>query len=180
MPAHTTRTQFSRSVDGRYAHDIKKDAEAPLIVQLYMEGNSLQRVAEILNREINYVSRAFHSEQGRAAYATYQHDRRVIREEIRDRATYAAQGALDEIIKLSQFGTTENVRRLASKDILEMADVGPQQAARGGTVFNIGDDAIQHMCRVMQELAAPVVDAETLPLAAPRQETAEEAAAACS
>jgi len=113
---------------------------------------------------MEYVARTFHSDEGRIEQAKYKRNRAELRDEIRDRATYAAQGALDEIIRLSSSGTSEAVRRLASKDLLDIAEVGPAQVIKGGTVVNIGDDALAKMCEVMRELTAPTIDAESLPL----------------
>lgn len=149
---------------GEFSIDARASAEAGLIVQMYFQGYSLTRIGEMINRPIEYVTRTFHSDDGRIEQAKYKRQRAELRDEIRDRATYAAQGALDEIIKLSSSGASEAVRRLASKDILDIAEVGPAQVVRGGTVVNIGDEALSRMCEVMRELTAPTVDAETLPL----------------
>lgn len=159
-----TQRNQSYVTAGKYATDKRSDAEAALVVQMYFEGYSLTRISQLINRTIEYTSKCFHSDEGRIEQTKYKRNRQELREEIRDRATYAAQGALDEIIRLSSSGTSEAVRRLASKDLLDIAEVGPAQVIKGGTVVNIGDEALAKMCEVMRELTAPTVDAETLPL----------------
>jgi len=111
---------------------------------MYFEGNSLTRIAQLLGRPRDYVSRCFHSDAGRMAQARYRRER----EELRERAIYAAQGALDEIIRLATSGTSEAVRRLAAKDILDLAELAPKSA---GVTFHVSDEAIARLCNVLRE-----------------------------
>lgn len=151
------------TLDGKFATGLRQDAEAPLIVQLYLEGNSFTRIAELLNRPVEYVSRSFHSDVGQAAYRTHLKQASEIRQELKDRAVFAAQAALDQIIALSQNASSEAVRRLAAKDVLDAAEIVPKTPTGGMKTLIIGDEAIARLCSVINELHAPTIAVDTLP-----------------
>lgn len=136
-----------RNKAGVYA---RADAEVDLIVQLYFDGLTLTKIARMLGRSIDYVSRVFHSPRGRMLVLSQKKDRQQLTEELQDRIAYAAQNALDNIIELANNAASEAIRLNANERLLD--DALPRQ--RGGTAvqINIGDDVIATALRALDEV----------------------------
>lgn len=142
------RSTRERNKAGVYA---RADAEVDLIVQLYFDGLTLTKIARMLGRSIDYVSRVFHSPRGRMLVLSQKKDRQQLTEELQDRVAYAAQQALDNIIELANNAASEAVRLNASGKILDEAL--PKQRFGSAVQVNIGDDAIATALRALDEVS---------------------------
>jgi uncharacterized glyoxalase superfamily protein PhnB len=133
----------------------RADAEVDLIVAMYFDGLSLSHIARMLGRNIDYVSRVFHSPKGRMLTNQRKQARNQLAEELQDRIAYAAQKSLDNIIAMADRATSESVRLRANEYITDKA---LPQAPRGSvTQVNIGDDAIELALRALAEVDAPQI-----------------------
>lgn len=141
------RTTRERNRAGVYA---RADAEVDLIVQLYFDGLTLTKIARMLGRGVDYVSRVFHSPRGRMLVLAQKRDRKELTEELQDRVAYAAQQALDNIIELANNAASEAVRLNASGKLLEEAL--PKQRTGLAVQVNIGDDAINNALNALAEV----------------------------
>jgi predicted transcriptional regulator len=137
-----------RNRAGVYA---RADAEVDLIVQLYFDGLTLTKIARMLGRSIDYVSRVFHSPRGRMLVLAQKKDRSQLVEELQDRVAYAAQQALDNIIELANNAASEAIRLNANERILD--DAMPKQRGGAAIQINIGDDVIATALRALDEVA---------------------------
>lgn len=149
------RNQSGRTADassrwGQYATADRADAEVDLIVALYFDGLSLSKIGAMLGRPVEYVSRVFHSPQGKLLVNQQKRTRQQLAAEIQDRVAYAAQGALDKIIELAQCAGSEAVALRASETILDKAL--PQHKGGPAVQVNIGDDAIDLAVRALREV----------------------------
>jgi AraC-like DNA-binding protein len=142
------RTLRERNKAGVYA---RADAEVDLIVQLYFDGLTLTKIARMLGRSIDYVSRVFHSPRGRMLVLAQKKERHVLVEELQDRVAYAAQQALDNIIELANNAASEAIRLNANERILD--DAMPKQRIGAAVQINIGDDVIATALRALDEVA---------------------------
>jgi len=153
LSAHDKNTRKERKT-GRefkeYALQDRAEAEVDLIVALYFDGLSLSKIAQMLGRPVEYVSRVFHSPKGKMLVNQQKRTRQELASEIQDRVAYAAQGALDKIIELAQCASSEAVALRASETLLDKA---LPQPARGAAVqVNIGDEAIDLAVRALREV----------------------------
>lgn len=133
-----------------YALQDRAEAEVDLIVALYFDGLSLSKIAVMLGRPVEYVSRVFHSPQGRLLVNQQKRTRQQLASEIQDRVAYAAQGALDKIIELAQTSTSDAVALRASETLLDKALPQPSRVA--AVQVNIGDEAIDLAVRALREV----------------------------
>jgi len=141
------RSTRERNKAGVYA---RADAEVDLIVQLYFDGLTLTKIARMLGRSIDYVSRVFHSPRGRMLVLSQKKDRQQLTEELQDRIAYAAQNALDNIIELANNAASEAVRLSANERVLD--DALPRQRVGAAVQINIGDDVIATALRALDEV----------------------------
>lgn len=137
-----------RNKAGVYA---RADAEVDLIVQLYFDGLTLTKIARMLGRSIDYVSRVFHSPRGRMLVLSQKKDRMQLTEELQDRIAYAAQQALDNIIDLANNAASEAIKLNANERILDEAL--PKQRTGAAIQVNIGDDIIAAALRALDEVS---------------------------
>ena len=128
----------------------KADAECELVVSLYFDGLSLSKIAQMLGRSIDFVSRVFHSPRGKLMVNQKKRSRDTLAEQLQDRVAYAAQNALDNIITLANQAGSEAVKLRANEYIVDTAL--PQKANGVGLQVNIGDDAIALALRALQEV----------------------------
>jgi predicted transcriptional regulator len=141
------RSTRERNKAGVYA---RADAEVDLIVQLYFDGLTLTKIARMLGRSIDYVSRVFHSPRGRMLVLSQKKDRQQLTEELQDRIAYAAQQALDNIIELANNAASEAIRLNANERLLNEAL--PKQKIGAVVQVNIGDDIIANALRALDEV----------------------------
>lgn len=141
------RSSRERNKAGVYA---RADAEVDLIVQLYFDGLTLTKIARMLGRSIDYVSRVFHSPRGRMLVLGQKRDRQQLTEELQDRIAYAAQQALDNIIELANNAASEAIKLNANERILDEAL--PKQRTGQMVQVNIGDDIIAVALRALDEV----------------------------
>lgn len=142
------RSARERNKAGVYA---RAEAEVDLIVQLYFDGLTLTKIARMIGRSVDYVSRVFHSPRGRMLVVGQKKDRAQLVEELQDRIAYSAQQALDNIIELANNAASEAVRLNASGRLLEEAL--PKQRVGTAVQVNIGDDAIATALRALEEVS---------------------------
>jgi len=142
------RSTRERNKAGVYA---RADAEVDLIVQLYFDGITLTKIARMLGRSIDYVSRVFHSPRGRMLVLAQKKDRNQLVEELQDRIAYAAQQALDNIIELANNAASEAIKLNANERLLDEAL--PKQRIGAAVQVNIGDDAIATALRALDEVS---------------------------
>ena len=147
------RSTRERNKAGVYA---RADAEVDLIVQLYFDGLTLTKIARMLGRSIDYVSRVFHSPRGRMLVLSQKKDRQQLTEELQDRVAYAAQQALDNIIELANNAASEAIRLNANERLLDEAL--PKQRLGAAVQINIGDDVIATALRALDEVSRRQAD----------------------
>lgn len=131
----------------------KADAEVELIVSLYFDGLTLSKIARMLGRSIDYVSRVFHSPRGQQIVRLRKRERNELAEELQDRVAYAAQASLDNIIAIANAESgSESVRLRANEYIVDRAM--PVQARGAAVQVNIGDGAIELAMAALKEVDA--------------------------